>query len=200
MLAFKKRYGTEDFTPYMHLFVAHVGYWLKEHGDIESFANYDIESKNAVNKTVVRHASDRFGGKKRPKNHVAKMQMEREFRNEQQLFIVPQPKEKAINTKRKKNRKKENETPNKRRRVGSKEKPNWATRIVAKVTTPTFALAHNEIIEQKIPEFIKFNAEFQKQLEDLTSRIDFRAEITPNTNSENNCNNINNINNLPSEL
>lgn len=79
--AWKACYCTEDFTPYMHVFTTHVDYWLKEHGNIEAFANYDIESKNSINKTVVRFSTDRYGGENRAKNNIAKQQLQREYRD-----------------------------------------------------------------------------------------------------------------------
>jgi hypothetical protein len=79
MTAFISRYAPEHFTPYMHVFVAHIGHYLGEHGEIESLANYDIETKNGENKDFVHRGSNRFGGRQ-DYGSVAVQQLQREYR------------------------------------------------------------------------------------------------------------------------
>ncbi len=50
-------------TPYIHVFVYHVGYFLQKLGNIECFANYDIESWHRKNKMVKNLATPGFGGR-----------------------------------------------------------------------------------------------------------------------------------------
>jgi hypothetical protein len=89
MEAFVSRYSPEKFTPYMHVFVSHIGFFLKEYKEIESFANYDIETKNADNKGFVQRASNRFGGVADCAG-IAVQQLEREYRM-QELGVLLQP-------------------------------------------------------------------------------------------------------------
>lgn len=49
-MAFVKRYPKEDVTPYIHVFVYHVGFYLERFGSLEKFANYAIESQHFLNK------------------------------------------------------------------------------------------------------------------------------------------------------
>jgi len=43
-------YGKEDVTPYMHVFVYHVGWYLEWYHGIEKFATFALEAKHAKNK------------------------------------------------------------------------------------------------------------------------------------------------------
>jgi len=39
-------YNAAAITPYIHLFIYHIGAYLEEYGSVEKFANYAIESKH----------------------------------------------------------------------------------------------------------------------------------------------------------
>ena len=60
--SFVARYQGAAVTPYMHVFVYHVGHFMKKLGSIESFANYDIESWHKINKRVRSCATSFLGG------------------------------------------------------------------------------------------------------------------------------------------
>jgi hypothetical protein len=91
MEAFVSQYSPEKFTPYMHAFVSHIGFFLKEYKEIESFANYDIETKNADNKAFVQRDSNRFGGIA-DRSGIAVQQLQREFRIQELGPVFIQPK------------------------------------------------------------------------------------------------------------
>lgn len=84
---FVDRYTPEKFTPYMHVFVSHIGFFLKEYKEIESFANYDIETKNADNKAFIHRGSNRFGGVE-DRSGIAMQQLQREFRMQDSSVIL----------------------------------------------------------------------------------------------------------------
>lgn len=66
--AFVARYQGAAVTPYMHVFVYHVGHFMKKLGSIESFANYDIESWHKINKRVKNCATSFLGGRHKNAN------------------------------------------------------------------------------------------------------------------------------------
>lgn len=181
--AWKGCYCTEDFTPYMHVFTTHVDYWLKEHGNIESFANYDIESKNSVNKTVVHHASDRYGGKNRAKNNIPQQQLQYEYRDNLELFIVPEPVKQNV-SKRKKKRTKDNKQSNKRQRV---TKSNWVTKTAAIISSPTFNRIQTEVYEENFDEILsqcnKFGQDFDIGVHKVIDELDLIQRIENITNN-----------------
>lgn len=41
---FISRYNEAQFTPYMHVFVYHVEYWMEKYESVEIFSNYIVES------------------------------------------------------------------------------------------------------------------------------------------------------------
>lgn len=43
---FLSLYDGKDVTPYLHVFVYHLGFFLEKCGSVEQFANYPIESKH----------------------------------------------------------------------------------------------------------------------------------------------------------
>lgn len=186
--AFKACYCTEDFTPYMHVFSTHVEYWLKEHGNIESFANYDIESKNSINKTVVRHASDRYGGENRAKNNIPLQQLQREYRDSQQLFIIPEPTKTTINTKRRKSRKKDAQNTSKRQRT---TKANWVSKSAPKIASASFDNVQTEVYKETLVDIMeegkRFGVEFETKVFEVTSALDL--EVTQKI-LRDNCNNF----------
>lgn len=50
---FVHRYQAEDVTPYLHVFIYHVGYYLSKYGCLEMFANYGIEGRHRYNKRII---------------------------------------------------------------------------------------------------------------------------------------------------
>jgi hypothetical protein len=40
---FQKRFVNKHVTPYLHVFIYHLGYYIEEYGSIEAFSNYVIE-------------------------------------------------------------------------------------------------------------------------------------------------------------
>jgi hypothetical protein len=62
---FVSRYGSEEVTPYIHLFIYHLGYYMENYGSIERFANYASEGKHQINKKVIRQATNGWGGQKK---------------------------------------------------------------------------------------------------------------------------------------
>lgn len=56
-------YTPEGVTPYMHVFVYHLQYFLKTAGPIELWANYDIEGWHKINKSTTKHMTSGFGGR-----------------------------------------------------------------------------------------------------------------------------------------
>ena len=123
MEAFVKRYSPEKFTPYMHVFVSHIGFFLKEYKEIESFANYDIETKNADNKAFVQRGSNRFGGAT-DRSGIAVQQLQREFRiQELDVFIQPTDKSLEVTNNKRKAETPSPENPNAKRRKKPQPRP-----------------------------------------------------------------------------
>jgi hypothetical protein len=145
MTAFISRYAPEHFTPYMHVFVAHIGHYLGEHGEIESLANYDIETKNGENKDFVHRGSNRFGGRQ-DYGSVAVQQLQREYRTHD-LDSILQPKDK----KRSADDDDEDDTikPKKRRKYTNESRKMWSTDVIEKSTNETFAAAELAGFAQK---------------------------------------------------
>ncbi len=56
---FVRTYGREDVTPYIHVFVYHVGFYLARYRGIEKFATYALEGKHAENKDILAKASNK---------------------------------------------------------------------------------------------------------------------------------------------
>jgi len=57
---FKTIYQNEDVTPYIHVFIYHVGlFYLEHYQGIEKFATYALESKHSENKRVVNSATNK---------------------------------------------------------------------------------------------------------------------------------------------
>ena len=162
------RYTPEKFTPYMHVFVAHVGFFLKEYGEIESMANYDIETKNADNKAFVNRGSNRFGGLSN-RSTVTAQQLHREHRMEQ-LGVLLQP-EKTVSKKRK-IEKGINDKKAKRRRVESNadqvktKRQNWTSKVIEVTNNPTFEAA----------QLIALAETNEKMLQDVLG-FDFGAKV-----------------------
>jgi hypothetical protein len=58
--AFVDSYCEEEVTPYIHIFVYHIGLFLHKFGSVEKFANYAIEGMHRVNKTNERFGTSHF--------------------------------------------------------------------------------------------------------------------------------------------
>ncbi len=61
------RYGSEEVTPYMHVFIYHLGFYMERYGGIERFANYASESKHQENKKAIRRGTSGFEGSHKTK-------------------------------------------------------------------------------------------------------------------------------------
>lgn len=72
---YAQRHGAEEVTPYIHVLVYHVGYWLEHYGGIEKFANYATEGMVAVNKRNLRRGSSMFGGRNATPAKIAAQQL-----------------------------------------------------------------------------------------------------------------------------
>jgi hypothetical protein len=187
MEAFVSRYSPEKFTPYMHVFVSHIGFFLKEYKEIESFANYDIETKNADNKGFVQRASNRFGGVADCAG-IAVQQLEREYRM-QELGVLLQPTEKPLEVTR--NKRKAEEPPSaansstKRRKNASSKTAGWASKEIGKIDSMSFAWA----------KLIATNDQLQEEMQQITTDLEMSESEKNDTNLNNNANNNNNNNN-----
>ena len=58
--AFMHCFHLEDITSYIHVFMYHLGYFLKKYNGIEKFANFVDESKHRENKTNLFHGTSVF--------------------------------------------------------------------------------------------------------------------------------------------
>ena len=59
--AFVETYCPEDVTPYLHVLVYHLGFYLEAYGNLEVFANYGIEGRHRYNKQLIKTATNGFG-------------------------------------------------------------------------------------------------------------------------------------------
>jgi hypothetical protein len=48
-----KCWGQDEVTPYLHVFIYHIGYYLEQYGGIEKFGNYALEGKHSCNKVIL---------------------------------------------------------------------------------------------------------------------------------------------------
>ena len=55
----------DSFTPYTHVFVHHVPFFMKKYGYLYPFQMEEVEHLNYVNKLVFHHSSDHGKGKHR---------------------------------------------------------------------------------------------------------------------------------------
>jgi hypothetical protein len=53
-------YEGRNTTPYIHIFVYHLGFFLEHYHGIEKFANYALESQHRVNKIRMRGGTNGF--------------------------------------------------------------------------------------------------------------------------------------------
>lgn len=88
-----KRYCAEDITPYIHVFVYHVGYYLEKYGNLEIFANYAIEGRHHYNKQVIASASNGFGRADGARN-IQYQQLTRSLREDRVAGSRPQQRQK----------------------------------------------------------------------------------------------------------
>ena len=57
--AFLKVYQDKDFTPYMHLLVSHMGFYVERHGDVDIFNIQGLEKLNDHTSTEYFRASNK---------------------------------------------------------------------------------------------------------------------------------------------
>jgi hypothetical protein len=55
-----KCWGRDEVTPYLHVFIYHIGYYLEQYGGIEKFGNYALEGKHSCNKAILQRMTSRF--------------------------------------------------------------------------------------------------------------------------------------------
>ena len=65
---FVARYCKEDVTPYLHVLVYHVGFYLEKYGNLEIFANYAIEGRHRYNKLAIPSGTSGFNHPSGPHN------------------------------------------------------------------------------------------------------------------------------------
>jgi hypothetical protein len=65
---FVKRYPAEDITPYIHVLVYHLGFYMETYGNLEIFANYAIEGRHQYNKRMLFNGTNGFGKFQNEKN------------------------------------------------------------------------------------------------------------------------------------
>lgn len=53
-------YSSSHVTPYIHLFVYHMGYYQEQYRGIEKFAQYALEGKHFTNKKILVYSSNKF--------------------------------------------------------------------------------------------------------------------------------------------
>ncbi|KAL6069211.1 hypothetical protein QOT17_007748 [Balamuthia mandrillaris] len=76
--AFTAHYDNSEVTPYIHIFVYHLGFYLEKFGSVQRFANFGIESKHSVNKKTIQQSSSHFQQTKN--NNVCKQQLNYDWR------------------------------------------------------------------------------------------------------------------------
>lgn len=115
---FVVRYGGEEVTPYLHVFVYHVGFFMERYGCLERFANYATETQHSLDKRMRLQASSGFGHSDTKAGDICYQQLLFFFRQE---YYRVQEKEAPIEGPQRKKRKRQ---PKRQR----KSKENWATR------------------------------------------------------------------------
>ena len=68
-------YGAAAVTPYIHVFVYHLGFYLETYDGVEKFANYPIEGCHLENKRNFQHSTNKFGGKTATANNNPGVQL-----------------------------------------------------------------------------------------------------------------------------
>ena len=61
-------YSKEDVTPYLHVHIYHVGYFLEKYKNLELFANYIIKGHHKYNKGVICTTTSGFSRADGPHN------------------------------------------------------------------------------------------------------------------------------------
>ena len=74
---FTKCYCEEDVTPYMHVLIYHIGFYLAKYKSVERYANYAIEGKHQENKHTFAQASSGFS---RGEKSAAQQQLQGDLR------------------------------------------------------------------------------------------------------------------------
>lgn len=72
-------YSSSHVTPYIHLFVYHVGYYQERYCGTEKFAQYALEGKHSTNKTILTRGSNKF---LHGESEAVKQQLETQLRLE----------------------------------------------------------------------------------------------------------------------
>lgn len=144
------RYLPEKTTPYMHVFVYHVGFFLRKLGNIECFANYDIESWHRINKRVKSFATVAFGGRTaedQPKiSTLGRQQLHHQYRTQ---FADINAGENGQQTKRKREEEQEDQNLRPTKRRASTQTPSWTERRLnsSDFRNPFFESVMNEPTE-----------------------------------------------------
>lgn len=77
---FIARYTKSEVTPYIHIFIYHIGFFLEKYGSIEKFANYATESMHSVNKRTIANASSHF--QRTTDNNICQQQLQTTWRRD----------------------------------------------------------------------------------------------------------------------
>lgn len=84
---FTSTYQGRNTTPYMHIFIYHLGFFLEQYQGVEKFANYALECKHRVNKIRMRGGTNGFSG---GSVQAAQQQLNAQLRMEHHQQLYPQ--------------------------------------------------------------------------------------------------------------
>lgn len=149
------RYLAEKTTPYMHVFVYHVGFFLKKLGNIECFANYDIESWHRINKRIKSFATVAFGGRSDPtKSTLGRQQLQHQYRTRFAQFDNVNPMEADQNQAKRKRGEDEDQNLRPKKKRATKQSPNWTERQLnaEEFRNPLFESVLNEPPDDLTPD------------------------------------------------
>lgn len=73
---YSRCFRKEEVTPYIHIFVYHVGFYLEHWGSIQKFANYSLEGTVSVDKRILQQGTSHFGGQNASRQGLAKQQLQ----------------------------------------------------------------------------------------------------------------------------
>ncbi|KAL6078437.1 hypothetical protein QOT17_001609 [Balamuthia mandrillaris] len=97
---FTQAFGNEEVTPYIHVFIYHLGFFLEKYGSVERFANYATESRHFQNKHIPTNGHSIQGSDKK---NFCYQQLAYSYH--QELYrtegTLPEPQQKRRRTKRK---------------------------------------------------------------------------------------------------
>lgn len=91
-------------TPYMHVFVYHLGFYLEKYGSVEIFANYATEGRHRYNKRVIVSATNGWAHRGGRDNDLTKQLLTHSFRDdklsvEKKDYTPAAKKQRVYNTK-----------------------------------------------------------------------------------------------------